>query len=120
MGGGVMPEHRVTRYQAHRGAVISRHDSELVRRAGLLELGVIRDDLKEIFRVERQRRRLFDLAADPEELINLSPRKDEEVSEGLQAWMRDVYGGLSSFDDSPPDPLDPESVEQLRSLGYVD
>ena len=37
LAGDEPPENRVTRYQAHRGAVISKHDSDLARRSGLLE-----------------------------------------------------------------------------------
>ena len=38
----------------------------------------------------------------------------------LLTWMRTVYDGLTDFDDAPPEPLDDESAEILRSLGYVD
>ena len=110
---------RTTQHQTHRGAVISRHDSDLARRAGLLEVGLVRDEMKEIFRVERQKRRRYDLATDPGELEDTAGERSDP-SEELQSWLRDVYTGLTSFDDVPPDYLDPESVEQLRSLGYVE
>jgi arylsulfatase A-like enzyme len=119
MTGAAEPVERITQYQAHRGAVISRHDSDLRRKAGLLEVGMIHHDRKETFRIEKNRRRLFDLGEDPRELNNLTVRK-ESPSEGLMDWMRVVYNGLTSFDDTSLEPLDEESAEKLRSLGYVD
>jgi arylsulfatase A-like enzyme len=119
MAGGEPPRDRLTHYQAHRGAVISRHDSDLARKSGLLAVGIIKNDLKEIYRVENGRRRLFDLGADPGELQTLT-RKKESPSEGLQGWIGDLQAALDSFDDAPPEPLDEESIEALRSLGYVD
>jgi arylsulfatase A-like enzyme len=119
MSGAEPPRDRVTHYQAHRGSVISRHDSDLARRSGLLEVGVIDGDVKEIFRIDKNRRRLFDLVSDPRESIGLSEPK-QSPTEGLLTWMRAIYDGLSSFTDMPPEPLDEESIEQLRSLGYVD
>jgi len=119
LGGEEPPLDRVTRYQAHRGAVISRHDSELARRAGLLEVGVLQKNIKEVFRVESGQRQLYNVAEDSGELFNLTPPK-VDPTEGLLNWMRIVYNGLSQFEDAPPKPLDEESIEQLRSLGYVD
>jgi len=117
--GGAAPQDRITYYEAHRGAVISRHDSELARRTGLLAVGVIAGDHKEVVRVSKSERLLFDLVNDPEELDSLTGNK-EQVSEGLGAWMQVVNDSLVQFDDTPPQPLDEESIEQLRSLGYVD
>jgi len=119
IAGDEPPDNRITRYQAHRGAVISKHDSDLARRSGLLQVGVIRGDEKEIFRIENSRRRFFNLGDDPLELNRLGSKTDPP-SEGLQNWMRIVYSGLSAFDDQPPRALDEESIRQLRSLGYVD
>ena len=117
--GAEPPASRTTHYQAHRGAVISRHDSDLARRSGLLEVGVIDGSRKEIFRVNSNRRETYDLINDPHELHDLSADK-QPPSEMLLGWMRRVYDGLTSLDDAPPEPLDEESIEQLRSLGYVD
>jgi arylsulfatase A-like enzyme len=113
------PADRVTRYQAHKGAVMSRHDSELARRTGLLAVGQIRDNRKEIFRIEKNRTWLFDLSSDPAELASLIPPKQDPTEELLD-WMRVVYRGLNSLEHTPPQPLDEESVEKLRSLGYID
>jgi arylsulfatase A-like enzyme len=119
MAGGAAPYDRLTHYQAHRGAVISRHDSDLARKSGLLAVGIVKNDLKEIFRIASGRRRLFDLSADSSESRSLSGKK-ESPSEGLQAWMSDLHAGLAAFDEKPPEPLDEESIETLKSLGYVD
>jgi arylsulfatase A-like enzyme len=113
------PMDRITRYQTHRGAVISKHDSDLARKAGLLEVGLIDKNRKEIFRLEKNRRWAFDLTADPGELESLS-RGNAPPTEGLLTWMRSVFDGLDEFDHTIPVPLDEESVEALRSLGYVD
>jgi arylsulfatase A-like enzyme len=117
--GDPAPMDRQTRYQAHRGAVMSKHESDLARRSGLLEVGVIHDEKKEIFHVGTNRRQLYDLTSDPREEDDLSEKK-AEPTEGLMTWMRTVFDGLSAVEDSPPEPLDEESVEMLRSLGYVD
>jgi len=118
--GGEPPTNRVTRYQAHRGAVLSKHDSDLARKAGLLEVGVIDRNRKEIFRLEKQRRWVFDLENDPQEVDSLSPIK-QAPTEGLTGWMRTVFEGLDEFDQTIiPQALDKESAEALRSLGYVD
>ncbi|NIL99921.1 MAG: sulfatase-like hydrolase/transferase [Acidobacteria bacterium] len=119
LDGGEPPMDRITRYQAHRGAVLSKHDSDLARKAGLLAVGLIEKNRKEIFRMERNRRWLFDLEADPKELDSLT-RVNEHPTEGLLGWMRTVYEGLGEFDSTIPAPLDEESVKALKSLGYVD
>jgi arylsulfatase A-like enzyme len=117
--GDAAPMDRQTLYQAHRGAVMSKHESDLARRSGLLEVGVIHDEKKEIFHVGKNRRQFYDIAEDPAELHDLSAKK-EPPTEGLMTWMRTVFDGLIAVEDSPPEPLDEESVEVLRSLGYVD
>jgi len=113
------PRDRITRYQAHRGAVLSKHDSDLARKAGLLEVGLIAKNRKEIFHLGKNRRWVFNLDEDPKELHSLS-RVKEQPTEGLVAWMRAVFDGLDVFDDTIPEPLDEESIEALKSLGYVD
>jgi arylsulfatase A-like enzyme len=119
LDGAPAPTNRITRYQAHRGAVLTKHDSDLARKAGLLEVGLIEKNRKEIFRLEKNRRWVFDLNADPKELESLT-RTNEHPTEGLQTWMRSVFEGLDEFDHTIPAPLDEESIEALRSLGYVD
>lgn len=118
-GEETQPRDRVTHYQAHRGAVLSNHQSELARRSGLLEVALIDGSVKETFRIENDKRRVFDLAADPQELDSRADPKGDPT-EALTSWMRTVYEGLTASDDTPPEPLDAESVEALRSLGYID
>jgi len=110
---------RLTHYQAHKGAVISDHDSELARRDGLLEVAILQAGKKEIFRVKNGHHWRFDLTADPRELRNLvGPAGDP--SELLDGWSEVVTTGLHNLDDEVPAPLDEESIEQLRALGYAD
>jgi len=116
---GATPPERITYHEAHRGAVISRHDSDLARRTGLLAVGVVAAQRKEVFRPANGERLVFDLTTDPAELESLAGRK-EMPTEGLSQWLRVVTDSLAQFDDTPPQPLDEESIEQLRSLGYVD
>ena len=121
LDGADAPTGRVTGYQAHRGAVIARHDSDLARSAGLLEVGLVRDERKEIYRIRRQRRSLFDLESDPLENNSLGGMK-ETPTEGLLDWMQSVSNGLNRLDETLPlvEALDEESVEQLRALGYIE
>lgn len=117
--GEVPPWDRVTHHQAHKGLVHVKRDSEQPRRKGLLEVGLIRHGKKELFRVQPGRHRVFDLAVDPAERNDLSP-PDAEPSDDLLHWMATVYDGLDALGRLPVDELDPESVEQLRALGYLD
>lgn len=119
VGGGEQPLDRVTTYQAHKGAVISNHSSEMARQSGLLEVGRIEGPDKEVFRIGNNRRRLFNLSRDPQETRNLSSRR-EDPTESLVGWMESVYDSLRTFEDMPPETLDQESIEQLKSLGYAD
>jgi arylsulfatase A-like enzyme len=113
------PMDRATQHQAHRGAVFSRHDSDIARRAGLLEVGVVLNGYKEILRVKSGNRWRFDLVRDPEEEVNLAEPKSDPT-EGLRVWMEFVDFGLRQSDEAPPQPLDEETIEQLRALGYAD
>jgi arylsulfatase A-like enzyme len=120
LDGGDPPLDRATQHQAHRGAVLSRHDSDVARRAGLLEVGVVLHGTKEVLRLKkRQGHWRFDLAADPTELVNLAaPRSDPTAD--LRAWMDLVDSGLRQADEKPPQPLDDETIERLEALGYAD
>jgi arylsulfatase A-like enzyme len=117
--GAEEPVDRATRHQAHRGAVLSRHDSDALRRAGLLEVGVVQRGYKEIVRIKNGRRWRFDLAGDPAERTNLVQLKSDPT-EGLLAWMEAVDSGLLRSDDVRPQQLDDETIKQLRALGYAD
>ena len=109
---------RVTLHQAHKGAV-QRTGNTSARRQGLLEVARVVDGRKEIHRVTNGRRWLFDLEDDAEELENLV-EESSDPSEALAAWLSDVRAGLEASDALPPPSLDPEHIEQLKALGYID
>ncbi len=119
LGSDVPPADRLTEHQAHKGVVLSGHDSDLARRSGLLEIAVIQRGLKEIYRLKNGRYRMFDLNADPLELAAVAAGAGGP-SERLQQWERVVESGLEGLDADVPSPLDEESVERLRALGYTD
>jgi arylsulfatase A-like enzyme len=120
VGRGVpAPAARLTRYQAHKGAVMSKHDSDLARRSGLLAVGTVRDGRKEIYRFKGNELKIFDLARDPGEIDNLA-RDDSALDAGIRDWMDRVQDQLSLLDESTPEPLNDEEIEQLRSLGYIE
>jgi choline-sulfatase len=116
--GAPQPQTRVTWFQAHKGAVLSAQEANGARRNGLLEVGILADGRKEIFRVSERQLNLFDLTRDPRELKSLA-RKGGRLSERLHEWMASVQKGLIAADLLGPAEVDPENAEQLRALGYV-
>jgi arylsulfatase A-like enzyme len=118
-GGAPPPAGRVTRYQAHKGAVLSAQEARQARRGGLLEVGILDGGRKEVLRIQNGREhRLHDLAADPAETRNLAAGNDEP-SEPLGAWRDAVEHGLATAPDLPPVEIDEESAKKLRALGYT-
>jgi arylsulfatase A-like enzyme len=117
--GAPPPRDRVTLFQAHKGAVLSAQEAQAARRRGLLEVGLMRGQRKEILRLEGADRRLFDLGRDPRESRSAAPAGAQPSSE-LRAWMAQVQRGLAATDRIAPARLDPESVERLRALGYAE
>ena len=119
-GAGNLAE-RVGCYQAHRGAVHgdSVRDSDKKRSKGLLWVGVINGDRKEIVKVSRQLVQIYDLADDPGELNTLAS-VDDQPSDALAACFARVAEGLGSLDTLATQKLDDETVEQLRALGYLE
>jgi hypothetical protein len=113
------PHDRVTLYQAHRGAVGVKDDQTKVREKGLLEVAWLEGGNKEILRVTNGRRRIFDLATDPEELQSLV-LEQTEISESLQIWLDQVREGLVLADELPPPSLSAEDMDALRALGYLE
>ena len=109
---------RVTFHQAHKGAVVSKHESEMARRSGLLEVGVMAPAGKEVFRIDVQRRALYDLGREKDNKVAPSSTPSAQ----LLGWMKNVYAGLTAFDADPGSAtaLDQEAVEALKSLGYVE
>ncbi len=110
----------VTCYQAHRGAVHGgTHDNEKKRSKGLLSVGIIVDDQKEILGVAQKGHLLFDLTEDPKELKNLAPAQSQP-SNDLLSCLGEVSEGLGARDRLVTQKLDAETVEKLRALGYLD
>ena len=118
--GGAHPEERTLCYQAHKGAVHGgTHDSDKARSSGLLAVGVVRDERKEILRVSRSKYLIFDLEADALELVSRASA-DSQPSPELLACLASVSEGLGNLDHLAARKLDDETVEQLRVLGYLD
>ena len=105
--------------QAHRGAVKAKHDSERKRRRGLLEVGLISGQTKEIRRQRGGVRLLFDLTRDPRELSTLS-EPGSPTSTDLAIWSEVVERGLEDADVVPTEALSDEEIERMRALGYID
>lgn len=117
--GGELPPERVLCYQAHKGAVHGERDDDRKRSKGLLSVGIVRGDRKEILRVKNMTHMLFDLTTDPLELDSLAvgnPTPSDPLTECLGA----VSDGLGALDRLASDKLDDETVEQLRALGYIE
>ena len=113
---------RVTFHQAHKGAVQRRKNNDRARRAGLLEVGLVRDGKqKELLTVKTQPavRSVFDLNEDSLESVSLEAESTPPSSQ-LEAWLTEVRQGLEASDLLPPPTLDEESLEQLKALGYID
>jgi arylsulfatase A-like enzyme len=116
--GGAAPAERVTWFQAHRGAVVTAEEAKNPRLGGLLEVGLLKAGMKEILDIGDLRVRLFDLHRDPAEARNLKDG-EREPSDQLEEWRETVVAGLTRTGSFPPPALDPESLEQLRALGYA-
>ena len=97
--------------------MLSKENPAKARQKGLLEVARIQGQRKEILRVAKGRRQVYDLAEDPEETDNLA---SGEASPELASWLEDVRRGLELADDLPPPALSDEDVEALRALGYID
>ena len=85
---------------------------------------VVFDRLKCIRSLDSAQEELYDLGSDPEEKSNVAFLHADKVAEGRKllaanaaksAKLRKLYG-LGPAQDAP---LDPEAIERLRSLGYV-
>ena len=114
-------DERVGCYQAHRGAVHgeSSRESDKKRSKGLLWVGVINGDKKEMVKVSRQLIQIYDLSTDPGELETLAAI-DAKPSDSLAACLARVAEGLGSLDELATQKLDDETVEKLKALGYLE
>ncbi len=108
---------RVTQHQSHRGAVVSWMQEP--RREGLLEVGLVGDGHKEVYRTKAKKRLAFDLVADRREMKSLVAA-DTDPSGDILAWLEQIKEGLEASGDLPPPSLDAEAIEKLRALGYLD
>jgi len=106
-------------FQAHKGVVLDINETPEARRDGLMALGLLRDGRKEVAQVNRERHTIYDLLRDPKELHNLNGA-GYKPSAALQQWIDDVETALERNDDTSRSDLDPEDIEKLKSLGYVD
>ena len=73
---------------------------------------------------ETGQRELYELAHDPGEASPRAPAPEQvaRIETALAAWIEehatDLYGDRSRV--VPPEELSPETVEKLRTLGYVE
>ncbi len=118
LGGPEGPEFRRC-FQAHKGAVKGDHDSDRARSKGLLWVGTIEGQSKELFHIGRQVLQVFDLGNDPAELDSLV-LPGATPSPELLACLTAVTEALGSLDRLTTQQLDEETVERLRALGYLD
>ena len=120
LGDEAAPDPQMTFHQAHKGAVGPNKDQDQVRRRGLLEVGIVNGSKKETLRLKGgPSHGRYDLQRDSGEAHSLTP-EGSAPSESLATWLETVQEGLAAADDLPLTSLDAESVEQLRSLGYLD
>lgn len=99
----------------------SRYYDEGPRR---LQLAALRGSFKLIWDVERDDWRLFDLAHDPQERIDLFAESQDEFADlqqalramhGARRTLADVFDGVQRSDEE-----DARHRESLRKLGYTD
>jgi len=117
--GGKLPPERSICYQAHKGAVHGEHDNDRKRSKGLLSVGVVHQSRKEILRVKNNSHMLFDLTADPKELMSLVV-ENGPPSDPLLECLGKISEGLGSMDRLTSKKLDDETIEKLRALGYIE
>lgn len=113
------PGPSATFHQAHKGA-LRGGGSEAARRKGLLEVGWVTPDHKEIISLRgKNNRQVYALEDDPQESRNLA-KATSPISDTLRIWLEEVRSGLAASDTLPTPALDAEAVERLRALGYLD
>jgi len=113
------PLDRAICYQAHKGAVHGTHDSDRARSKGLISVGYVHRERKEILRVKNNTHMMLDLTGDPGELDNLATPESQPSAELLQC-VGLISEGLGALDRLATKKLSPEDVERLRALGYIE
>ncbi len=116
-GDDAPPADRTMLFQAHKGTVLGKEDATKARQKGLLEVARIVGQRKEVLRVPKGRRQVYDLGEDPAETDNLA---SGELSPELASWLEEVVRGLELADDLPPPSLSDADMEAMRALGYID
>jgi hypothetical protein len=71
-----------------------------------------------VLRTVSDQRWLFDLRRDPGETASLVPASSSASAE-LRACLALVEAGLVASDALPSAPTDPETLDGLRALGYI-
>ncbi len=107
---------RVTFHQAHKG--VNKGRSGEARQKGLLEVALVTATHKETLR-KGGARRVFGLRQDPYETDDEAPA-GSVASQELSDWLSVVQQGLIEADLLPTTPLDEDSLEKMRALGYVE
>jgi hypothetical protein len=62
---------------------------------------------------------LYDLERDPGERENLA-ESQPDVRRRMEAWLDRTRGDAPHATSAPEVPVDPQQLEELRKLGYVD
>lgn len=121
LGDVPQPLDRITYFQAHKSSVLAseKQRASEIRPEGLNEVGMVKDGRKEIFRVRKNSRRLFDLGDDTGEKVNLVATSSKPT-EDLQAWLEEVQKGLMLAKDLAVPELDQKTKDELRDLGYIE
>lgn len=90
---------------------------------GNINLVLRRGRFKGIFNAEPDTLELYDLQADPGERVDLSPSQPsqaESFRQAAQQWLTGCIPGSQQQTAPGPDKLDEKTLQNLRSLGYVD
>lgn len=117
---GASPQEETMCFQAHRGAVLVKHQSDRARGSGLLAVGVIHGDIKEVLDLRKNKTHLiFDLKEDPHETRNLHGQAHGSSDELMSCFLK-ITQGLGNLPDLADSRLDDESRAQLKALGYLE
>ncbi len=80
--------------------------------------GLIWGDFKYIRGLEGNREELYRISTDPGEQINLAGRESERT-ERMRGHLQDLLKGMKEEASSHEIPLDPQTMQAMRALGYV-